>query len=131
MSRISIQNYANALYLALDELADPKELGDHFNRLLSKNKQKKLLTRILLKLDEIRANRTRELDVVVEVARPLESEMKEKLKATLERRFAKNVILIEKINPEIIGGVRLSFGETKYNGAILDKLELMKEQIHG
>ena len=60
---------------------------------------------------------------------PLTDDARDKLKAKLEKKFGKTVILKEKIDPSIMGGMIVSAGGTMMDGSVKTKLENMHKQI--
>ena len=66
----------------------------------------------------------------IETALPLTDEQTEGLKAALERRFGKKIQATVRINPDLIGGARISVGDTVIDGSVQAKLQVMSTRLH-
>lgn len=60
---------------------------------------------------------------------PLKDDARDRLKAKLEKKYGKTVILREKIDPSIIGGMIVSSGGFMMDGSVKTKLDNMHKQI--
>ncbi|MGN0666216.1 MAG: ATP synthase F1 subunit delta [Huintestinicola sp.] len=69
------------------------------------------------------------VEVNVTSTRPLTDAAREKLKAKLEKRYGKKVILAEKIDPSIMGGLVVTCGDSMLDGSVKTRLDLMHKQI--
>lgn len=67
--------------------------------------------------------------VRVESVHPLTTRVKASLKEKLKKIFKKEVELIEEVNPGLIGGLRVRFGDRVYDGSVKRKLELIREAL--
>jgi F-type H+-transporting ATPase subunit delta len=65
----------------------------------------------------------------VTTAVPLKDGARDKLKAKLEKKFGKTVILKEKVDPSIIGGMIVTSGGSMMDGSVATRLENMHKQI--
>lgn len=72
-------------------------------------------------------NNITEMTVVTSV--PLKSELKSKLVKKLEQKSGKNVKLIEKVDPSIIGGIILRMGNSQIDNSIKGRLEAVAQQL--
>lgn len=71
------------------------------------------------------------LNGVVESALPLNDETITELKQQLEKSFGHKVDIEFRINPEILGGLRIRVGNTVMDGSITGKLESLKSELIG
>lgn len=70
-------------------------------------------------------------EVKVTSSMPLSDGLKAKLKAKLEKVWGKSVILTEKVDPDIMGGIVVNYGNTMMDGSVKSKLEAIQKQIKG
>lgn len=70
-------------------------------------------------------------EVKVTTSVPLSDSLKAKLKAKLEKVWGKSVILTETVDPDIMGGIVVNYGNTMMDGSVKSKLEAIQKQIKG
>lgn len=70
-------------------------------------------------------------EVKVVTSEPLSDSLKAKLKAKLETVYNKKVVLDEAVDPSIMGGMVLRYGNTQIDGSVKSKLEALQKQIKG
>ena len=70
-------------------------------------------------------------EVKVTTSIPLSESLRTKLKAKLEAVYKKSVILTESVDPSIMGGIVLNYGNTMLDGSVKAKLEALQKQIKG
>ncbi len=66
---------------------------------------------------------------VVTTAIPLSDQQKEELKQKLNLAVGKSIIIEEKIDPTVIGGMTLRVGDKQYNGSIAHQLNMLRRQF--
>jgi F-type H+-transporting ATPase subunit delta len=62
-------------------------------------------------------------------ATPLDDDLREQVKADLQRVTGKRIILHEKVDPTILGGAIARVGDTLIDGSVRRKLSLLRQQI--
>ncbi len=70
-------------------------------------------------------------EVRVTTSVPLTENLRAKLKAKLEKVMNKKVILTEKVDASIMGGMVINYGNTMTDGSVKTKLEALQKQIKG
>jgi F-type H+-transporting ATPase subunit delta len=65
----------------------------------------------------------------IESALPLSAEQETALKAALKRRFGKSIETTVSVNSALIGGARITVGDTVIDGSVLGKLNAMANQL--
>ncbi|MBP1561104.1 MAG: ATP synthase F1 subunit delta [Oscillospiraceae bacterium] len=70
-------------------------------------------------------------EVKVTTSVPLSENLRAKLKAKLEAVYKKTVILTESVDPSIMGGIVLNYGNTLLDGSVKAKLDAIQKQIKG
>tara|TARA_B100000676_G_C17802809_1_gene693143 strand:+ start:16 stop:567 length:552 start_codon:yes stop_codon:yes gene_type:complete len=107
-------------------LNDPAK---HFVELLAKNNRLNVIVEIrdafeLLKLEHIGT-----IDVTIDSAYELEATQIEKLSDALERKFGQKVRLQTTINKDLIGGFKLTAGDTVIDGSVSSQLKKMSHEL--
>ena len=62
-------------------------------------------------------------------ARKLDVDLADALRSALERRTRKSVVLHERIDPEVIGGLRISIGDEVLDGTLSRGLQDMRRSL--
>lgn len=70
------------------------------------------------------------LEITVTTALPLSEELRIKLKEKLEKISSKKIILKEKLDTSILGGIILDYGNTKLDVSVKSKIDAMRSQIN-
>ncbi len=71
------------------------------------------------------------VEATVTTVKPLDIEQREKLIAKLSSMYEAEVVLREKIDESIIGGMTVKCGDSMLDGSVKSKLEAMKRQVKG
>lgn len=69
------------------------------------------------------------LDLEVVTAVPIENAMKEKIKQSFEKSSRKEVLIREKIAPEVLGGIVLKIGNQVMDGSLKTQLDHLKDNL--
>lgn len=70
-------------------------------------------------------------EVTVTTDAPLSDELREKLLKKLEKTYKKKILLKEKIDSSIMGGIVVNYGNTMLDGSVKTRLENVRKQIKG
>lgn len=70
-----------------------------------------------------------ELVVKVQTAVPLADGQRERLSRALKSKFEKEVVLEERVNPRILGGLVLQVGDTRIDGSLRSRLETIGAKL--
>jgi F-type H+-transporting ATPase subunit delta len=76
-------------------------------------------------LDELRHN----VRVEVQAAAPLGDQERQQIVALVARLFGGQPVLVEQVQPELIGGLVMRVGDTVYDGSIATHLEKLRQQM--
>ena len=88
------------------------------------------LAREIRELFEVRRNEAEGVArATIERALPMSEAEQAGLTAALERRFGRKVEATVKVNAELIGGARITVGDTVIDDSVLGKLTAMKNQL--
>ncbi len=119
--KYSIKIYANALVdLILDKKADSSKIEKSFLELLQKNDDIKRGDRIILQAQILLLKKTGNKMVVIESAREIDST------SFVKSFIKKGDIVKQKINPELIAGIKVMVdGQKQFNNSLSEKLGLI------
>lgn len=130
--KASATQYAKTLY----ELAANKNKSEidgiiaNFAKLLAKNNRLKMAPAIIEKFGNIWNRENGILEAEVESAYPLDDETSGKIKKEIkERHGAKEVILNNKINKDIRGGIIIKIGDEVTDGSVKKQLKMLKQAL--
>lgn len=77
------------------------------------------------KLLDAKRNR---IEVQVRTASPLSNPLRDQITARLAAMLGKEVVLVTKVDPELLGGVVVKVGDTLYDGSVANQLVAMRSQ---
>jgi len=103
----------------------------NFLQLLAQNRRLPLLPEIALQFEALRADAENIATVEVRSARELTREQAQRLRAALERRLGRTVKLSAQIDPSLLGGAVVQYGDFVLDGSLRRSLELMGSAISG
>jgi F-type H+-transporting ATPase subunit delta len=78
---------------------------------------------------ELMDQRARTVRVQVLSAVPLNDAERGELKEMARQRFQMDPVLVEKVDPAVLGGVRLQVGDRMIDATVRTRLELIKDQL--
>jgi len=96
-----------------------------FVTLLAENGRVELLPEIAAQFHALRNRDEGRADLQVESAFPLESAALAELVASLERRFSRRLNATVTVNPDLIGGVRVTVGDEVLDASVRGRLAQM------
>ncbi len=68
-------------------------------------------------------------EVVVETALPLTDDLRAAITRAVGERIGKEVLLIEEVRPELIGGVVIHIGDVQIDASVASRIRSMQEQM--
>ena len=125
--RLSTQD-KEALLLSI---AGDRVTGDSrsFLRVLIEADRITLLPQIRELFDLLKDDAENVAKAKIESAFPLSPEQTAELTAALEKRFGKKIEATVTVNPELIGGARISVGDAVLDGSVQARLDSMSRQL--
>lgn len=102
--------------------------GDFFKLLIEHNRVQ-LLPRIQQAFSEELGKLAGEYTAVVETARPLTTDQKERLAQVLANAFGGVVHVHQRIEPGLLAGARIKVGDRTFDGSVLGKLERLRYRL--
>ena len=100
-----------------------------FLDLLLRHRQLSLLDEIRRIFLDLRQESFGVLKALVETARPMSHESRARLKEALSTATGRDVMLVEQLRPELIGGVRIHVGDRIVDGSLAGRLAKIKEHV--
>jgi len=85
----------------------------------------------LADMQRLAAARRQRLVAVVRVARPLSDELRDRLAAALTTRFGHELQLNVIVDPDVLGGVRVTVGDEVVDGTVATKLAEARRRLTG
>lgn len=101
----------------------------NFVRLLATNKRLEVLPQIAAQYEQLRAQYENELDVEVTSATALSAEQQSKLKASLKKRFERDVRMSTAVDATLLGGAVIRAGDLVIDGSIKGRLERLASEL--
>lgn len=97
--------------------------------ILVDKRREPLLDNIVEEFDRYRDRHEGRLQASVTTARKMDVDLVEELRAALEQRTRKSVVLHERIDPEVLGGIRVNLGDYVLDGTIRRSLQDMRRSL--
>lgn len=130
--KISINKYAEVLSETLKDEKDKEAIAKKIQnllRLLVKRKQGKLIRQLPEVFKEVWFKKHGRLEVRATLPKEPSAKESDSLKELLSEAFKKDVILSTKIDPDVLGGMKLEFGQYIIDGTVTANLEKLKYHI--
>jgi F-type H+-transporting ATPase subunit delta len=88
-----------------------------------------LLDEIVVQFDTLLDRRQGRIQVQVTTARKLDDDLAEALRRAIEERTSKTVVIHERVDPEVIGGVKVNVGDRVIDGTVRRTLQDMRRNF--
>lgn len=108
-----------------------REAQHNFLALLAHNQRLPLLPQIAEQYESLRAQAENVADVEVLTARELTAEQSQRLQAALQRRLGRAVRLHSRIDPTLLGGAIVHYGDFVVDGSLRRRLERLASAVSG
>ncbi|MBI5754154.1 ATP synthase F1 subunit delta [Candidatus Peregrinibacteria bacterium] len=130
--KVSLQKYAKALCESLAKENDSKVASQKIQnllKLLTKRKQSKLIKQLPAAFKNIWLKMHNKMEVTVILAEnPSKEEIKD-IEKLLSSAFNKEVLISTRINPEVIGGIKLEFDDSIIDNTVAAGLSKLKQHL--
>lgn len=110
-----------------DEL---NESVGNFVKLLAQNKRLPLLPGIVRHFAQLKTEHEQAVDVELTTAIALDSEAEEKLAASLATKLARKINIHTRIDPTLLGGAVLKYGDMVIDGSVRGRLDKLSRAIN-
>jgi F-type H+-transporting ATPase subunit delta len=97
--------------------------------LLVDKRREPLLDNVVEEFDHYRDRHEGRVQASVTTARKLDADLAEALRAALEQQTRKTVVLTERVDPEVLGGIRVSLGDSVLDGTVRRGLQDMRRGL--
>ncbi len=130
--KVSLQKYAKALCQSLEKEKDGKVVDQKVQnllKLLTKRKQSKLIRQLPDAFKRIWLKMHDKMDVTVVLAKePTKEEVKD-IEKLLSAAFDKDVLVSTRVNPDVIGGMKLEFDDSIIDNTVAASLLKLKQHL--
>ncbi len=106
------------------------KVGLHLVRQAVSGRHRSVLT-ALADTQRMAAERRQRLVAVVRVARPLTAALRKRLVAALTKRFGRDLQLNVIVDPDVLGGVRVTVGDDVIDGTVASRLADARRRLAG
>ena len=96
---------------------------------LVEKRREALFDEIIVQFDTMLDTHSGRIQVQVTSARKLDDDLAAVLKSTIEQRTSKTVVLHEKVDPEVIGGLRINIGDRVLDGTVRRNLQDLRRTL--
>lgn len=127
--KVSLRKYAKALCESLDKEKDSKVVDQKIQNLLkilNKRKQSKLIRQLPAAFKSLWLKMHKQMDVTVVLAKEPTKEETQNIKELLSAAFDKDVLVSTRVNPDVIGGMKLEFDDSIIDNTVAANLEKLK-----
>ena len=130
--KISVKQYAEGLYEAAKNKS-PKEIDgviSNFVKVLAKNNQLRLKGKIIEKFQEIYNRENNIVEAEITSREELGEDVRKHLRIYVSTRYkAEKVVLIEKVDELITGGIIIKVGDEVMDGSVVRQLNELKKKL--
>ena len=100
-----------------------------FLQVLNNHDRLDLLRPIRRALHELSDERLRRLRVLVTSAVALSDTFKTRIRDTIQTQFQLEPVLVEKMDPTVLGGMKIRIGDTVYDATLLTRIHNLRNQL--
>ncbi len=130
MRDIIPKKYAVALYQLIKDAdkAKSSEITKSFVATLIKNKDVNKIDKIIDAFSQYYNQQENRIKITITTASEI-TEQLEGIESKLKDNFGKDIELISKVDPKIIGGIILKYGDNVADGSIRRKVQLLAKSL--
>lgn len=127
--KLSIKQYAQILYKIHEDKSDLEKNIKMFVALLRKNNDLSKIVKIFGEFENYRKNKKGLVDVFIESPFGIDSGEKSKIKEMVVKKTGKHPELKEKINPNLVAGLKIQINDLLIDASIRTKLRNLEKII--
>jgi ATP synthase F1 delta subunit len=130
--KITVNQYAKSLYAATKDKSQKEMDGliSSLVKILAKNRQIKLSSKISKKFQEISNKENGIVEALVVSARKLDEKTLKNIESFVKDKYAaKKIVLENKIDEKIKGGMIIQIGDEILDGSIANQLKMLKNNL--
>ena len=131
--KITVNQYAKALYEATNEKPQKEIDGlvSNFFKVLKKNNQMNLVGKIMEKFSELHDKKNGIVKASVTSVKKLDEKMIGEIEKFVAKKYeAKKVVLENKIDAKIKGGIVLQVGDEMVDASVMRKIQDLRECLN-
>jgi F-type H+-transporting ATPase subunit delta len=115
----------------LEKVFKPRasELFYQFLLVVNDHERLDLLAAINSEIRALNDERQRRIRVQVFSAVPLGDDQRERISARVRDSFNLEPVLLEQVEPSLLGGLRIRVGDTQFDGTVRTRLDNLKQQL--
>lgn len=117
----------HALEKAFKDRANP--VLYHFLQVVNDHERLDLVREMLTAALDLDNERNRRVQVTVSTAVPLGGDFRERIANRVRDQFRLEPVLVEKIEPDLLGGMKLQIGDVVYDSTIRTRIDTLKQQL--
>ncbi len=106
------------------------EDGVNLVRLLAANRRLALLPEIAQLFEELKAEHERAVDAEILSAYPLDDAQLKKISGALKKKLGREVRVVPKVDPTLIGGVIIRAGDVVIDGSVEGRLRALSSYLY-
>jgi F-type H+-transporting ATPase subunit delta len=125
--RISFGEKERILDQVFQDRGDPTLLN--FLKVVAKHGRMDCLRTILRSANSLLNDMRGRKEVVVETAIQLDDSLRQQVTDHIKGVLDAEVILQERVNPNLIGGIRVRVGDTVFDGTVANRLQSLRAQV--
>ena len=125
--RIELEEKKAALRRALGGRLAPQTI--RFLELVLDRERQEILSEIFDEFGDLIAELRNQQVLRVASAVPLDEALRERLRETFARATGKTIVLEERVDPALMGGVVVQLGDTRIDGSLRTRLENLRERM--
>lgn len=107
------------------------EIFLNFMKLLINKKRFGILHGIFLKFRDMYDAHKKQAKIFLSSSVKLDKNQMDEIRNNLKKTFKKNLIIKEKIDKSLVGGIKIQFADRIYDGSVKRELECMREMVAG
>jgi len=108
---------------------DPNKELENFLRLLQSNNRLSILPEIFILFDKLVEDEENTARAVIQSAFAMNDQDKQQFEELLSKKFGRKILAEVKVDPELIGGVKILINDTVIDASVKGSLEKMAAQI--
>lgn len=125
--RVGFDEKERILNRAFEDQMDPLLLN--FLKVVGRHGRMDCLRNILRSANSLLNDMRGRKEVVVETAIQLDDTLRQQVTDHLKGVLNADVILQERVNPSLVGGIRVRVGDTVFDGTVANRLQSLKAQV--
>lgn len=102
-----------------------------FLEVVVERERQDLLDAILREFAGLMEQLRNQQELMVVSAVPLDDSLRERLRRTFEHATGRTIVLAERVDPALVGGMLVQIGDTRIDGSLRSRLENLRERMRG